>query len=221
MYEERTVPEKLIMLPSSKDYVKDDSHDPLRFYYYPVLGPLYRKRVEMSLDLLPGGDAVLEVGFGSGVSLPSLNTKYKELHGIDLKSDCGSVKDCFSKRGIQANLIDGSVTQMPYEDEKFDAVFLVSILEHLLPQDLQSAFQEIRRVLRPGGVVVYGVPVERPLMVTAFKMMGYDIRTHHFSTEKQVEAAAKNYFAPREKKVLHALGIPALAVYEAQLFSKN
>ena len=209
---------KLIMLPSAKDYISDDTHDPLRFYYYPVIGKLYRRRVEMCLDLLPGGDAVLEVGFGSGVSLPSLNNKYKELHGIDIKSDCDAVMSCFSERGLQARLINGSITKLPYEKEKFDAVLLISILEHLPPQDLHVAFQEIHRVLRPRGVVVYGVPIERPLMVTAFKLLGYDIRQHHFSTEKEVEKAARMYFSPGNKKILHALGMQALAIYEARLF---
>jgi len=213
--------QQLIMFPSSKEYVRDDSHDPLRFYYYPILGKLYRKRVEMCLNLLPGGGRVLEVGFGAGVSFPNLNARYKEVYGIDLKSDCDAVTSCFAKRGIQTNLCEGSVTELPYEDGKFDAVFLVSILEHLLPQDLHKAFQEIRRVLRPGGVIVYGVPIERPMMVTAFKLMGYDIRQHHFSTEKQVEAAAKNYFTAEKKNVLHALGLPVLAVYEGQRFIKS
>jgi len=215
------MPQNLIMFPSAKEYVADNSHDPLRFYYYPVIGKLYRRRVEMCLDLLPDGDIALEVGFGSGVSLPNLNNKYKELHGIDLKSDCNAVMSCFSERGIQAHLINGSVTKLPYENEKFDAVLLVSILEHLLPQDLHTAFQEIRRVLRPGGVMVYGVPVERPLMVTAFKLLGYDIRQHHFSTEKEVEEAARKYFLFREKKELHVLGMRFLAVYEAELFRKD
>ena len=51
-------------------------------------------------------------------------------------------------------------------------------------------FEEIRRVLKPGGQAVYGVPVERPLMVLAFRLLGYDIRRHHFSTEEDVSAAA-------------------------------
>ena len=209
------------MLPSVKDYVADDTHDPLKFYYYPVLGKLYRRRMEMCFELLPDGDVVLEVGFGSGVSLPNLNIKYKELHGIDLNVDCDAVMSCFSKLGIQAHLINGSVTKLPYENEKFDVVILISILEHLLPQDLHMAFQEIHRVLRHGGGVVYGVPIERPLMVAGFRMLGCDIRQHHFSTEKQIDEAARRYFMPKEKKVLQVLGMRNLAIYEAQLLVKK
>ena len=69
--------------------------------------------------------------------------------------------------------------------------------------------------------MVYGAPIERPLMATAFRLLGYDIRKHHFSTEKHIEEAARMYFSPGEKKVLRALGMRALAVYEAQLLSKK
>jgi ubiquinone/menaquinone biosynthesis C-methylase UbiE len=209
------------MFPSAKDYVSDDTHDPLRLYYYPVIGALYRRRLEMCLELLPEGGVVLEVGFGSGVSLPNLHTKYKELHGVDLKSNCDAVMSCFAERGIYAHLINGSVTELPYENEKFDAVLLVSILEHLLPQELPVAFQEIRRVLRPGGAMVYGVPIERPLMVTAFKLLGYDIHQHHFSTEKQIEETARMYFSVGGKNVLRALRMWFLAIYEAHLYFKK
>ena len=39
--------------------------------------------------------------------------------------------------------------------------------------------------------MVYGVPVERRLMVWAFRGLGYDIRQHHFSTHADVSAAAR------------------------------
>jgi hypothetical protein len=38
------------------------------------------------------------------------------------------------------------------------------------------------------------VPVERRLMVMAFRTLGYDIRTHHFSTERDISAAADAHF---------------------------
>lgn len=38
---------------------------------------------------------------------------------------------------------------------------------------------------------MYGVPIERPLMVFMFRLMGYNIREHHFSTERHVAEAAE------------------------------
>jgi len=100
----------------------------------------------------------------------------------------------FASLGIQTNLRNGSVLEMPYPDQSFDTVLLISILEHLQPQEQLQAFREIWRVLKPGGQVVYGVPVERPLMVFMFRLLGTDIHQHHFSTEADVRKAAQEVF---------------------------
>jgi len=209
---------RLQMLSKSTDYASANDNDPLRFYYWPVLGKLYRQRVELCLELLPGGERVLEVGFGSGVSFLNLSGLYREIYGLDLEADCQGVSACFAARGVTAQLINGSVLELPYQDNFFDAVLLISILEHLKPEDLNKACREIRRVLKPGGHMVYGAPVERPLMVTAFRLMGYDIRQHHLSTEKEIAAAAGSALSPAATTVLRGLGGLAGPVYEARSF---
>ena len=39
----------------------------------------------------------------------------------------------------------------PYENETFDFVFLTSVFTHMMPQDMEHYFSEIRRVLKPWG----------------------------------------------------------------------
>ena len=164
--------------------------DPIRFYRWPILGTMYRRRVELCMAELWGGERILEVGFGSGITFLNLHTRYREIHGLDLTAAVEAVKTAFASVQIEVHLQNGDVLDMPYANGFFDAVLLVSILEHLRPEQLRPAFREIRRVLKPGGQAVYGVPVERPLMALAFRLLGYDIRRYHFSTEKDVSAAA-------------------------------
>jgi SAM-dependent methyltransferase len=57
-------------------------------------------------------------------------------------------------------LKQGTLFCLPYEDNFYNTVLLVSILEHLQPDDRPIAFREIGRVLKPGGQVVYGIPVD-------------------------------------------------------------
>ncbi len=215
------MPRKLRMLRHSTQYAHNRMYDPLRFYYWPILGPLYRRRVELCLDLLPGGTRILEVGFGSGVTFFNLAELYEEIWGIDLESDCGSVRQCFSRYGLTPRLINGSITSLPYDDASFDSVLCVSILEHLKPDDLWAACAGLARILRPGGNVIYGVPVERPLMVAVFRIMGYDIREHHFSTENDVAAAMGRFFSLEERRVLRGLGGASGPLYEACRFRKR
>lgn len=183
-----TLPQ-LKLLPVEQ-YLGVNRNDPIRFYSYPVFGKMYRRRVEMCLAECKGGQRILEVGFGSGVTFLNLNENYKEIHGLDLTADVDKVKAVFTAQKIDSHLKNGSVLEMPYEDNYFDTVLLISILEHLKPADQIKAFTEMRRVLKPGGQVVYGVPIERPFMVFMFRMLGYNIREHHFSTEKDVSSAA-------------------------------
>jgi ubiquinone/menaquinone biosynthesis C-methylase UbiE len=164
------------------------------FYYLPIFGPMYRRRVELCLAECTGGDSILEVGFGSGLTFLNLNGMYQKLYGLDLSCDVNEVAQVFAPLGIHLDLTNGNVLDMPYQDNQFDTVLLISILEHLKPEELDCALREVKRVLKPGGQIVYGVPVERPFMVAMFALLGYNIRKYHFSTEKDVAAAARKHF---------------------------
>ena len=211
---------KLKLLPVG-EYVGVNRDDPIRFYSLPVIGGLYRRRVELCLGELSGGERVLEVGFGSGVVFLNLCEIYQEIHGLDLTAHVNEVTSFFETKGIHTHLKNGSVLEMPYKEGYFDAVLLVSILEHLRPAELRGAFQEIRRILKPGGQVVYGVPVERPLMVFLFKLLGYDIHQHHFSTEKSVYQAACQELSEYNLIRMRGLGGLSGPIYEVGHFKKT
>ena len=211
---------KLKLLPY-KEYATEDRNDPLRFYYWPIIGTMYRRRVEFCLAECGGGERVLEVGFGSGVTFLDLHDGYKEIHGLDLTASVEAVTAVFEARQIETHLLNGNVLNMPYADDHFDTVLLISILEHLKPDQQIQAFQEIRRVLKPGGQVVYGVPIERPLMVLMFRLLGYNIREHHYSTEKDVLEAASSVL--KKIGLVQMRGVPAVLgpVYEVGHFVKT
>lgn len=213
------MPKTRLKLLPYRAYKGVNRADPIRFYYWPVLGGLYRRRIELCLDECSGGGKVLEVGFGTGLSFLNLNELYEEIHGLDLTADIAEVQSVFEPLGIQTHLRLGNVMAMPYGDQLFDCVVLSSILEHLKPEEQATAFREIHRVLKPGGQVVYGVPVERKLMVFLFRVMGVDIRQHHFSTHEQVRLAAQEIFGTGKVNNL-TLGLGLGSVYQVGNFQK-
>jgi 2-polyprenyl-3-methyl-5-hydroxy-6-metoxy-1,4-benzoquinol methylase len=182
--------EKLRLLPK-ETYIYEPETDPLQYYYWPILGGMYRRRVELAINECMGGERVLEVGFGSGITFQNLHEKYQEIHGVDLYADVSRVSKMWDEHGIETKLRIGNVTSLEYADNFFDTVLLISILEHVQPEEQAIVFKEIKRVLKPGGQVVFGVPVERPIMVFAFKLLGHNIREHHFSTEEDVRMNAE------------------------------
>lgn len=208
---------RLKMLPLNQ-YRGVNHDDPIRFYYWPLIGPLYRRRVEMCLEECKGGQSVLEIGFGTGLSFLNLDDLYKEIHGLDLTADTNGIQNFFAGIGIQTHLRQGDVLKMPYADHSFDTVLLVSILEHLKPLELEQAYREVRRVLKPGGQMVYGSPVERPLMAATFRVLGYDIRRLHFSTEKEIASAAGRLFQKVRVRQLMSIAGP---LYEVGHFIKE
>ncbi len=166
-------------------------------YSLPVIGRIYQRRLELALDLCTGGERVLEIGFGPGFLFPNLNEIYHEIHGIDLEADADSVARVFDQRGITTYLKDGTALSLPYPDAHFDTVIAMSILEHLHPEENLVAAAEIARVLRPQGQLIYGVPVERPLMNFIFRyVFRRDIGQYHFSTELDVRSAAEQFLTP-------------------------
>ena len=212
---------QLRLLPYNSYARANHNADPLRFYYWPLLGRVYRKRVEQCLAQCRGGQRILEVGFGSGVTFLNLHELYEEIYGVDLCSAVAEVAETFKRRGITTHLRSGNVLDLPYPENCFDSVLLVSILEHLTPCDLARAVQEVHRVLKPRGQMVYGVPIDRPLMVFLFRLLCSDIRRHHFSTEQEVRTAANGCLTlvtvNRLKTWLPFVG----AVYEVGHFVKN
>lgn len=207
---------QLRMLPL-REYAGVNRHDPIRFYRLPIIGGLYRRRVELCLAECRGGERVLEVGFGSGVTFLNLHESYTEVHGLDLTAQVEQVAAVFGAHQIKLDLRQGDVLQMPYAADYFDTILLISILEHLRPDQQLAAFQEIQRVLKPGGQVIYGVPIERPLMVFLFRVLGTDIRAEHFSTEADVSQAAREVLSCVKEQQLRSLFGP---VYEVGHFVK-
>lgn len=214
------MPTPTLKLLPARQYKGVNQKDPIKYYYWPVFGKMYRRRVELALGECRGGDRVLEVGFGTGLAFPNLHELYREIYGLDLTTDVEAVKSVFEPMGIPLFLKNGDVLNMPYEDDYFDTVLLISILEHLKPVELNQAFVEIRRVLKPGGQMVYGTPVERPFMVAMFRLLGHNIRDEHFSTEKEIAAAARQVF--QKGYVIQMKSTPPIfgAVYEVGHFVK-
>lgn len=52
------------------------------------------------------------------------------------------------------HLAHANITSLPYEDNYFDTIFCISVLEHLSDQDQLTALQQFHRVLKPGGRLV-------------------------------------------------------------------
>jgi arsenite methyltransferase len=114
------------------------------------------------LEVTPS-DRVLEVGFGGGVSLPSLIASAAFVGGVDRSRDMVRRAKAMFSEAVSAGRADfreGNVEEIPFEASSFGKVCTVNTIYFW--SSLDAGFAEIRRVLLPGGRVVVGfVPKER------------------------------------------------------------
>ena len=101
---------------------------------------------------------ILDVGCGRGFYLKLLSKAafVKEVVGIDINpSRVREVRDYFPSQ-TKLTLSCGSANQLPLKAESFDCVICSEVLEHL--KDDAGAVNEIKKVLRPQGLLVVSVP---------------------------------------------------------------
>lgn len=54
---------------------------------------------------------------------------------------------------------EGNLLEMKaFGDESFDGVFLALVMQHIAAEDVDKALGELRRVLKPGGQVIFCGP---------------------------------------------------------------
>jgi SAM-dependent methyltransferase len=118
----------------------------------------FRGRRAIFFDLLrrelgerASGLEILEVGCGPGGMMEPL-AEHGRVHGIDISHD--AIRYC-RHRGFP-NVVTGSGTDLPFADRSFDLVALFDAIEHI-PDD-RGVLAEVRRVIRPGGVLFISVP---------------------------------------------------------------
>jgi SAM-dependent methyltransferase len=98
----------------------------------------------------------LEVGAGTGYF--SLNLLRAGVIGEAVATDIspgmlGKLERSASELGLPVETAACDASKLPFDDDSFDLVFGHAVLHHL--PDLDAAFREFRRVLRPGGVVAF------------------------------------------------------------------
>ncbi len=111
------------------------------------------------LNALPGG-RVLEVGAGANTFFDNRLPAHLDYWMMD---KIGYYDEAFFKAGVpgrsrtthvQALLGDGTY-QIP--DNHFDAIFSVSVLEHVPPDQIKNVAREMHRLLKPGGVSIHSL----------------------------------------------------------------
>src|SRR2546426_995789 len=117
------------------------------------LPPNWAFALETASALAPRG-RVLDYGCGQGEVVAAGLKRGLDIYGTDVFYGGGhGQREAVARRGLlDTRVFEMNHGKMPFDDGFFDFVFHNQVFEHV--PDLDQVLQEIRRVLKPGGVML-------------------------------------------------------------------
>lgn len=143
------------------------------------------------------GANVLEYGCGTGSLALEIIKGNGHVTGIDISPGAiDMAKNAVSASGMgvaaRAQFRVMNAEALEFADQSFDVVCGSGILHHL---DLKKAYEEIRRVLRPGGLAVFFEPLGHNIVINGYRALTPSLRTpdEHPLLKADIELASQ-YF---------------------------
>ncbi|OGM06434.1 hypothetical protein A2129_01980 [Candidatus Woesebacteria bacterium GWC1_42_13] len=131
--------------------------DPLQRYWHK------RRFEEISKLTSKVAGEVLDVGSADGMFSRVIldKSKAKKLIGIEAVKTSVDWASSHWKNDKKMKFLVGDAHKLPFESERFDAVFCLEVLEHVSSPEV--ALREFKRVMKKGGYGVFLVPSDSDL----------------------------------------------------------
>jgi 2-polyprenyl-3-methyl-5-hydroxy-6-metoxy-1,4-benzoquinol methylase len=97
---------------------------------------------------------MLDVGCGQGYYVRDAIEEGIDAYGIDISTH--AFENALAE--VKDRITFGSIIEIPFGDEEFDVMTAFDVIEHIQPKDTLNMVKEIRRVLKPGGIIIITTP---------------------------------------------------------------
>jgi SAM-dependent methyltransferase len=162
---------------------------------------------------------VVEIGCGHGHHLRYSSNDYRQYIGLDIKHEALCT---LRERFPGTRVVNGDAYVLPFRDQSVDCVLSVYCFEHL--RELPDCLEEIRRVLKPEGELLVGLPTEggflyemgrrltsKPYMERKYGI-DYDtvVRWEHWNTFNEVVEMLQVQFKVSERRFIPFPFVPTV-----------
>lgn len=157
---------------------------------------------------------VLDVGCGTGRLVSFLNNNGFQTQGCDLNNQALKMAKKINKKG---SIKKSSATSLAYNDDSFDALIAVSLIEHLTAKEASLFLSEAARVLKSSGIIFLVTPnFSSPFRILQGKnWFGYSDPTHKtFYTPNSLSKLLKDFAF---SDIRTAFNIPDNLIYNWQM----
>jgi 2-polyprenyl-3-methyl-5-hydroxy-6-metoxy-1,4-benzoquinol methylase len=123
---------------------------------------LHTSRRDIIISMVRGcalrgvGGQALEVGFGSGVYLPTLAEHFEKVVGSDVESTYFDHSRSLALSYPNVSLVNDDITCTKLPRSSFDVVLCTEVVEHI--PDSAVALANMHDLLKPGGTLVLSTP---------------------------------------------------------------
>lgn len=143
--------------------------------------------------LFKKGDKVLEAGCGFGRYCFWLSLRGIKSYGIDMVEKTIIEGKNYAKKNnfTNVNLKKGNVCKLPYRNNYFNGYISLGVVEHFENvKDIECAFKEAYRILKPGGYAYFSIPNPYAIHMwpeKILKLLNINSKiTHYFLTKKGI-----------------------------------
>ena len=134
------------------------------------------------------GTRVLNIGVGNGYLESLLVQRNVEVYSLDPSAE--SIRRLRQELGMGQRAQQGYSQRMPFTPDYFDIVIMTEVLEHLSADILHTTLDEVRRVLKPGGVFTGTVPYREDLAANEVMCPQCQRVFHRWGHEQRFDSAS-------------------------------
>ena len=115
------------------------------------------------------GKRVLEIGVGGGIDTSEFLLNGAEVVSVDFSQlSVKSANQLLKEAKLNGNILLSDAKRLPLKDAEFDAAYSFGVIHHI--PGVEKVLEEIKRVLRPGGIFM-GMVYNKDSLLYAYSII--------------------------------------------------